>query len=198
MDLNQEVNKMAVTNRTSKELPIVNQELKKVVNEYYKLVRRSKLSEQELDRMSEIWAKAEEDKKLSGWLDQIDFILSEYDKSNPQCKNEQEKDQAEKDEDLQYFLSEHIEVLTTQKIKERELKKNNSNSRSDSTYIIVCPDGAGSHQEITFDDGENGETIREWSKRRCSQCDHPYSEHLMLKSDKQAQTEVSDVSFPAI
>lgn len=188
---------MAVTDRTLKELPNVNQELEKVVNEYYRLARCSKLSEQDLDRMSEIWAKAEKDKSLSGWLEQIDFILSEYDISNPQCKNEQEKDQAEKDEELQYFLSEHIEVLTTQKIKERESKKNNSNSRNNSTFIILCPDGSG-YERITFNDSENGETIGQWSKHKCSQCGHSYSEHLMIPQDQQSQTETSDVWYPTI
>ena len=195
MDLNQDVNKMTVTER---ELPNVNRELKKIVSIYYSLARRSKLSEQDLDRMSEIWAKAEEDDRLSGWLDQIDFILSEYvsesDRSNPQCKNEQEKDRAEKDEELQYFLSEHIEVLATQKIKERELKKNHSNSLNYSKIIILCPDGSG-YERVTFNDGE---TIEQWSKHKCSQCGHSYSEHLKIAQDRQDQTEESDVWYPKI
>lgn len=197
-DLNQEVNKMTVTDRKSKELPIVNQELEKIVNEYYKLVRRSKFSEQELERMSEIWERAQEDERLSGWLEQIDFILADYDKSNPQCTvNEQEKDLAEKDEELQYFLSEHIEVLATQKIKARELKKNKFNSQNNSAFILLCPDGSG-YQRIAFSDGGNGETIDQWSKQKCSQCGHSYSEHLKIGHDGQTQLGVSNVWYPNI
>jgi hypothetical protein len=177
-------------------LPIVNQEFEEVVNEYFNLTRRSKLSEQDLDRISEIWAKAEKDKKLSDFLERIDFILAEYDGSNPQCKNEQEKDRAEKqakkDEELQYFLSEHIEVLTNQKIKEREWKKNNSNSRNSFTLIVLCPDASGYQKVVVFDDGENGETIDQWSKHKCSQCGHSYSEYLKIAQEQQKSNGDSD------
>jgi hypothetical protein len=182
---------------TKKELPKVDREFEKVVNEYYNLVRCSQPSEQNLDRMSEIWAKAEKDKKLGGFLERIDFILAEYDGSNPQSKNEQKKDQAKKDEELQYFLSEHIEVLTTQQIKEREWKKNNSNSRNSSTLIMLCPDASG-YQKVTFDDGENGETIDQWSKHKCSECDHSYSEHLNIREDRQDKLGVPDEWYPTI
>jgi hypothetical protein len=187
-----------VTNRTTKKkLPNVNLEFEEVVNEYFNLVCRSKLSEQDLNRMSEIWSKAEQDKKLGGFLERIDFILFEFGRSNPQCKNEQKKDQAEKDEELQYFLSEHIEVLTTQKIKERELKINNSLSDNNFAFIILCPDGSG-YQRIGFDDGGEGGTIDQWSKHKCSQCGHSYGEHIKIALDKHNEKEVPDVWFPAI
>ena len=196
---NQEENKMTtkLRGKKNKNLPNIDQELEKVVNEYYSLVRRSKLSEQDLDRMTRIWAKAEKDERLSAFLDLIDFIFAEYDGSNPQCKNEQEKDQVEKDEELQYFLSEYIEVLTTQKIKEREWKKINSNSRSNSTFIILCPDGSG-YQRIALDYGEKGETIDQWSKHKCSQCGHAYSEHLKIGEDRQGKLGVPDTWHPTI
>lgn len=158
-----------------KKLPI---EYRDLVTEYYKLARQSTLLEKDLDRMSAIWEKADRDEKLSYWLEEVDFILCDFNDFDSQCENEQEKEREKKDEELQYFLSEHLEVLTTQEIKKREWKSKPEKHEQMvvGSTVFLCPDGSG-YKRLTRDEYGNGETMAKLGEQKCDRCGHPYLEH---------------------
>lgn len=157
-------------------LPI---EYRDIVTEYFKLVRQSTLLEKDLESISAIWEKAERDEKLSYWLEEVDFILCDFNDSDSQCENDQEEYREEKDEEMQCFLSEHLKILTTQKIKEREWESKHEKQDQQvgvESTILLCPDGSG-FKRLTPDEYRNGETLTQWSERKCNQCGRSYSEH---------------------
>ena len=151
-------------------LPI---EYRSVVAKYFKIVRQSILSEKDLDIINTIWEKANEDEKLSYWLEEVDFILCDFNSTNSQCENENEKD-----EEVQSFLSEHLEVLTNQEIKEREWKIQPRTSQKIvlTNTVLLCPDGSG-FKKLTSDEHSKGETLAELGGGKCRQCGHPFREH---------------------
>lgn len=147
-------------------------EQRDLLQEYYRLTKSGlSTSEEELDRLANIWKSAEEDLVLSKWLSLIDLLYT-----NVPFAYEAD------DDDRRAYMSEYIGLLANEQL-------DNSNAHLSKTLdqdavcvgsregecVLICPDGSGyvrrSSQEIT----SMSDTEREnWS---CDRCNSKLSEH---------------------
>jgi len=136
---------------------------KAILFEYHQLSSQTKLSHDDIYRLSTIWQMAESDLTLTKALSFIDAF---------HASNTDGQSLAE-DKDLRAFLSEHISVIAEERW--HQLNGNQEELKPSGHITLLCPDGSG-FVSINLEPGKPM-SLSGVLDKVCGRCNTKLSEH---------------------